>query len=141
MSVTLTINGETRTLNADPESPLLWALRDELNMTGTKFGCGIASCGACTVHLDGMPIRSCQTMVGDVEGAEIDSEMLDRFCEEHNFCGWFDTSAKLNTNIDKASEHLVGEILKHQSVFERARENDPSSFRPTDTEADQSGCC
>jgi isoquinoline 1-oxidoreductase alpha subunit len=71
MSVTLKINGETRTLDADPESPLLWALRDELGMTGTKFGCGIASCGACTVHWDGMPIRSCQTMVGDLEGAEI----------------------------------------------------------------------
>ena len=71
MSVTLTINGEARTLEADPDSPLLWALRDELNMTGTKFGCGIASCGACTVHLDGMPIRSCQTMVGDVEGTNI----------------------------------------------------------------------
>lgn len=71
MSVTLKINGETRTLNADPESPLLWALRDELGMTGTKFGCGIASCGACTVHWDGVPIRSCQTMVGDLEGAEI----------------------------------------------------------------------
>jgi isoquinoline 1-oxidoreductase alpha subunit len=71
MSVTLKINGETRTLNADPESPLLWVLRDELGMTGTKFGCGIASCGACTVHWDGVPIRSCQTMVGDVEGAEI----------------------------------------------------------------------
>ncbi|EAV42009.1 (2Fe-2S)-binding protein [Roseibium aggregatum] len=71
MSVTLKINGETRTLDADPESPLLWALRDELGMTGTKFGCGIASCGACTVHLDGVPIRSCQTFVGDLEGAEI----------------------------------------------------------------------
>jgi isoquinoline 1-oxidoreductase alpha subunit len=71
MSVTLKINGETRTLDADPESPLLWALRDELGMTGTKFGCGIASCGACTVHWDGMPIRSCQTMVGDLEDAEI----------------------------------------------------------------------
>ncbi|OJJ09869.1 isoquinoline 1-oxidoreductase [Alphaproteobacteria bacterium AO1-B] len=71
MSVTLKINGETRTLDADPNSPLLWALRDELGMTGTKFGCGIASCGACTVHWDGMPIRSCQTMVGDLEGAEI----------------------------------------------------------------------
>jgi isoquinoline 1-oxidoreductase alpha subunit len=71
MSVTLKINGESRTLDADPESPLLWALRDELGMTGTKFGCGIASCGACTVHWDGMPIRSCQTMVGDLEGAEI----------------------------------------------------------------------
>jgi len=71
MSVTLTINGETRTLDADPESPLLWALRDELGMTGTKFGCGIASCGACTVHMDGVPIRSCQTFVGDLEGASI----------------------------------------------------------------------
>ncbi|GAB2186826.1 (2Fe-2S)-binding protein [Roseibium sp. LAB1] len=71
MSVTLKINGETRTLDADPESPLLWALRDELGMTGTKFGCGIASCGACTVHMDGIPIRSCQTFVGDLEGAEI----------------------------------------------------------------------
>jgi isoquinoline 1-oxidoreductase alpha subunit len=71
MSVTLKINGETRTLDADPESPLLWALRDELGMTGTKFGCGIASCGACTVHMDGVPIRSCQTFVGDLEGAEI----------------------------------------------------------------------
>jgi isoquinoline 1-oxidoreductase alpha subunit len=71
MSVTLKINGETRTLNADPDSPLLWAIRDELGMTGTKFGCGIASCGACTVHWDGVPIRSCQTMVGDVDGAVI----------------------------------------------------------------------
>jgi isoquinoline 1-oxidoreductase alpha subunit len=71
MSVTLKINGETRTLDADPESPLLWALRDELGMTGTKFGCGIAACGACTVHLDGVPIRSCQTFVGDLEGADI----------------------------------------------------------------------
>ncbi|PVB61466.1 (2Fe-2S)-binding protein [Labrenzia sp. 011] len=71
MSITLSINGEKRALDADPDSPLLWALRDELKLTGTKFGCGIASCGACTVHLDGMPIRSCQTMVGDVEGAEI----------------------------------------------------------------------
>ncbi|POF30581.1 (2Fe-2S)-binding protein [Roseibium marinum] len=71
MSVTLKINGETRTLDADPDSPLLWALRDELKLTGTKFGCGIAACGACTVHLDGMPIRSCQTSVGDLEGAEI----------------------------------------------------------------------
>ncbi|MEP2706565.1 MAG: (2Fe-2S)-binding protein [Roseibium sp.] len=71
MSVTLKINGETRTLDADPESPLLWALRDDLGMTGTKFGCGIASCGACTVHLDGEPIRSCQTAVVDLEGANI----------------------------------------------------------------------
>ncbi len=71
MSTTLTINGEPRTIDADPETPLLWVLRDELGMTGTKFGCGIAQCGACTVHLDGMPIRSCQTMLEDVGDASI----------------------------------------------------------------------
>ncbi len=71
MSITLTINGEPRTIDADPETPLLWAIRDELGMTGTKFGCGIAQCGACTVHLDGMPIRSCQTMLEDVGDASI----------------------------------------------------------------------
>lgn len=71
MSITLTINGEPRTIDADPETPLLWVLRDELGMTGTKFGCGIAQCGACTVHLDGMPIRSCQTMLEDVGDASI----------------------------------------------------------------------
>lgn len=71
MSITLTINGEPRTIDADPETPLLWALRDELGMTGTKFGCGIAQCGACTVHLDGMPIRSCQTFIEDIGDASI----------------------------------------------------------------------
>ncbi|GGB38312.1 isoquinoline 1-oxidoreductase subunit alpha [Roseibium aquae] len=71
MSVTLTINGEPRTIDADPDTPLLWVLRDELKMTGTKFGCGIASCGACTVHWDGMPIRSCQTYLADLEGANL----------------------------------------------------------------------
>lgn len=71
MSITLTINGEPRTIDADPETPLLWALRDELGMTGTKFGCGIAQCGACTVHLDGTPVRSCQTFIGDVGDASI----------------------------------------------------------------------
>ncbi|WP_421856143.1 (2Fe-2S)-binding protein [Oricola sp.] len=71
MSVTLTINGETRSVDADPDTPLLWVLRDELKMTGTKFGCGVAACGACTVHWDGVPIRSCQTFLEDVEGANI----------------------------------------------------------------------
>lgn len=69
--VQLTINGETKTVDVDPDTPLLWVLRDELDMTGTKFGCGVASCGACTVHLDGFPTRACQTFVGDLEGAQI----------------------------------------------------------------------
>ena len=66
-----TLNGEARDLDTDPDTPLLWALRDDLGMTGTKFGCGIAMCGACTVHMDGIPMRSCQLRVGDVEGASV----------------------------------------------------------------------
>ncbi|NIZ13968.1 (2Fe-2S)-binding protein [Phaeobacter sp. HF9A] len=71
MSTTLKINGETRTVEAEPGTPLLWVLRDELKMTGTKFGCGVASCGACTVHMAGEPVRSCQTYIEDIEDAEI----------------------------------------------------------------------
>ena len=69
--VAFTLNGEARTLDVDPEMPLLWAIRDIVGLTGTKFGCGMAQCGACTVHIDGTPTRSCQTMVGDIEGASI----------------------------------------------------------------------
>ncbi len=63
---TITVNGQPREVNADPAMPLLWVLRDILGMTGTKYGCGIAQCGACTVHLDGQPIRSCQLPLGAV---------------------------------------------------------------------------
>lgn len=68
MQFDLTINGETKTVDVTPDMPLLWVLRDELSMTGTKFGCGIAMCGACTVHIDGVATRSCQTAVEDVDG-------------------------------------------------------------------------
>lgn len=71
MKTELNINGETRTVEAAPGTPLLWVLRDLLGLTGTKFGCGIAACGACTVHLDGMAVRSCQTMVEDAAGSKI----------------------------------------------------------------------
>jgi len=71
MSVTLSINGELQQLNVDPDMPLLWALREQLALTGTKYGCGIAQCGACTVHLDGKPIRSCVTPVSAVVGRRI----------------------------------------------------------------------
>jgi isoquinoline 1-oxidoreductase alpha subunit len=64
----LKINGETIVVDAAPGTPLLWVLRDELGLTGTKFGCGVASCGACTVHIDGVPVRSCQAFVEDVDG-------------------------------------------------------------------------
>ena len=71
MSRKFNLNGNEQQVEAEPGTPLLWVLRDELKMTGTKFGCGVASCGACTVHLNGQPVRSCQTMIEDVEGAAI----------------------------------------------------------------------
>ena len=71
MSVTLSVNGETRELDVDPEMPLLWALRDHLQLTGTKFGCGVALCGACTVHIDGQATRSCVTPVSAAQGRKV----------------------------------------------------------------------
>ena len=66
-----TVNGKSVSLEVDPQMPLLWVLRDSLNLTGTKFGCGVAACGACTVHKDGQAVRSCVTPVASVAGANI----------------------------------------------------------------------
>jgi isoquinoline 1-oxidoreductase subunit alpha len=69
--ITLNVNGESHQLDVSPEMPLLWAIRDKLNLTGTKFGCGHAMCGACVVHLDGEAARSCSIMVGEAAGKKI----------------------------------------------------------------------
>ena len=71
MAITLTVNGQIRTLEIDPDTPLLWAIRETLGLTGTKFGCGIAECGACTLHVNGKAERSCVMPVSSVEGAEV----------------------------------------------------------------------
>jgi isoquinoline 1-oxidoreductase alpha subunit len=68
---TLTVNGRSHQVDADPSMPLLWVLRDLLELTGTKYGCGIAACGACTVHLDGQAVRSCSVPLSAAEGSEI----------------------------------------------------------------------
>ncbi|MDF3383165.1 MULTISPECIES: (2Fe-2S)-binding protein [Sulfitobacter] len=65
------LNGRSISIDADPDMPLLWAIRDEIGLTGTKFGCGIGACGACTVHIDGTATRSCITYLGDVEGLSV----------------------------------------------------------------------
>lgn len=69
--VQLTVNGKAAQIDIDPETPILWAVREQLKLNGTKFGCGAALCGACTVHLDGQPIRSCVTPLSEAEGKEV----------------------------------------------------------------------
>jgi isoquinoline 1-oxidoreductase alpha subunit len=69
--IAIKVNGTTHNLDIEPETPLLWVIRDELGLTGTKFGCGIAQCGACTVHVDGEAMRSCGVVVGDVAGKTV----------------------------------------------------------------------
>lgn len=71
--ISLTINGKAHELDIDPDTPLLWALRDELNMTGTKLGCGMALCGACTVHMNGSPIRACSLPISAAAGTKIET--------------------------------------------------------------------
>ncbi|HZZ34980.1 MAG TPA: (2Fe-2S)-binding protein [Caulobacteraceae bacterium] len=71
MAKTLDVNGKSVTVQSAPDTPLLWVLRDELGLTGTKYGCGIAQCGACTVHINGQAVRSCQTPIDGLEGAKI----------------------------------------------------------------------
>ena len=71
MAITFEVNGQSRSVDVSPETPLLWVLRDTLNLTGTKYGCGIAACGACTVHIDGEAARSCSYPVGSVAGKKI----------------------------------------------------------------------
>jgi len=71
MAISFEVNGQKKTVDVDPQTPLLWVLRDHLNLTGTKYGCGIASCGACTVHIDGEPARSCVYSVSSAAGKKV----------------------------------------------------------------------
>ena len=80
-SLTLKINGQSHTVQAEPDVPLLWVIREYLQLSGTKFGCGIAQCGACTVHVDGQPMRSCQLQVSRAVGREITT--IEGIAEDH----------------------------------------------------------
>ena len=99
MAFSLRVNGVTHELDVEPETPLLWVLRDDIGLTGTKFGCGIAQCGVCTVHVDGQPVKACSTTVASVVGRDIttieglshdNSHPLQRAWIEHSVpqCGY-----------------------------------------------------
>ena len=111
----LTVNGKSHEIDVEPEMPLLWVLRDELNLPGTKFGCGMAQCGACTVHVDGNAVRSCVTPVGSVSGAVTTVEGLGTpealhpmqiaFHENHGLQCGFCTPGMLMSSVEFARRH------------------------------------
>ncbi len=117
------INNETRQVDVDPDTPLLWVLRDNLNLVGTKYGCGIAQCGACTVHMNGDPIRSCSVPISRIDGASITtieglsentSHPLQKAWQEHDVpqCGYcqagqiMSAAALLKSNASPSDEEI-----------------------------------
>jgi len=114
--VTLRVNGTSHAVDVDPDTPLLWVLRDDVRLTGTKFGCGVAQCGACTVHIDGLPIKSCTILAQQVEGKDVltieglakDGKlhpMQEMFREHHALQCGFCTPGMVMSAIDMVKRH------------------------------------
>ena len=123
--IQLTVNGQEQALDVDPQTPLLWVLRDHLGLTGTKFGCGIAQCGACTVHLDGVATRSCVTPVSAVEGREVTTiEGLSTDAEHPVQQAWIDL------DVPQCGFCQSGQIMAAASLL-------AEQPTPTDAEIDQ----
>ena len=121
---TFTVNGELRTVDVPPTHPLLWVLREHLRLQGTKFGCGIGQCGACTVLMDGQPIRSCQLPVGSVEGTEITtSEGLSDLAGHPVQQSW------IEAQVPQCGYCQSGQIMSAVALLERTPE-------PTDADID-----
>ncbi len=124
--VTLNINGTAHEVDAPGDMPLLWAIRDLVGLTGTKFGCGIAQCGACTIHLDGEPVRSCQTFVEDVDGAKITTiEGLNGHVTETVRAVWTET------DVPQCGYCQSGQIMATVALLTENR-------KPTDEDIDAS---
>ena len=123
--VKLRINGEARTLDAPDDMPLLWALRDLLGLTGTKFGCGIAQCGACTVHLDGAPVRSCLLPIGSIG----DRDVTTIEAMEHSPVGARVQKAWLDLEVVQCGYCQSGQIMSAAALL-------AATSKPTDDDID-----
>jgi isoquinoline 1-oxidoreductase alpha subunit len=123
--VSVTVNGQERTFDGDPSMPLMWYLRDELGLTGTKFGCGVALCGACTVHLNGEAIRSCSIAMSDVAGKKIVTiEGLDPKGEHPVQVAW------RNLSVPQCGYCQAGQIMQAAALLAKT----PA---PTDQQIDE----
>ena len=124
--VTLTVNGKKMPVDADPDTPLLWVLRDHLNMTGTKYGCGMALCGACTVHVNGQPTRSCTTPLSAVAGKRIATiEAIGQTKE-----GKAVQDAWVANDVPQCGYCQSGQIMSAAALLAKIK-------RPTDAEIDE----
>jgi isoquinoline 1-oxidoreductase alpha subunit len=124
--VELQINGKVVRVDADPAMPLLWLLRDVLNMTGTKYGCGVAACGACTVRIDGRPVRSCITPVAALEGRKIQTiEALGTASKPHPL-----QTAWITEQVPQCGYCQSGMLMAAAALLEKKP-------RPTDAEIDE----
>jgi isoquinoline 1-oxidoreductase alpha subunit len=122
---TLRINGEARRYDGDPSMPLLWYLRDELGLTGTKFGCGVAACGACTVHLEGEAVRACQTTVKDADSKSVTTiEGLDPQGNHPVQKAW------RAVNVPQCGYCQAGQIMQAAALLKQ-------SPKPTDADIDE----
>jgi isoquinoline 1-oxidoreductase alpha subunit len=123
---TLTLNGKPTTLAADSTTPILWALRDELGLTGTKFGCGLAQCGACTVHVNGLPIRSCVTPLAAAANAQLTTiEGI-----EADRVGKAVVAAWVKHDVAQCGYCQSGQVMSATALLKRTR-------RPTDAQIDE----
>jgi isoquinoline 1-oxidoreductase alpha subunit len=122
----LTVNGKKMTVDAEPDTPLLWALRDHLDLTGTKYGCGMGLCGACTVHLNGQPARSCQTPLGAAAGKRITTiEAVGQTKE-----GRAVQDAWVANDVPQCGYCQSGQIMSAAALLAKVK-------RPTDAEIDE----
>ena len=123
MAIGLTVNGKSYEVDAPPQMPLLWVLRDIIGLTGTKFGCGIAQCGACTVHIDGVPVRSCTTAVGSVQGKVTTIEGLGAGGDHPLQKAW------IKNNVPQCGYCQSGQIMQAAALLAKTK-------KPTDDDID-----